>query len=178
MNWHDVFVQMIGFAGMFLYFASFQAKSNKALFALQTLGCLSFTVQFALLGAYSGCISTGINIVRNVMLTQYNSSRVVRWKGWAVAFSLLSGLAAWSTWNGYISILPVIGSIASTWGYWTNSAKKIRIANLAVNGPCMLIYDSVVHSWGGAVNEFITIISILVSIRRFGWTALNGDKIE
>ena len=63
-------------------------------------------------------------------------------------------------------------------GYWTNNARNIRIANLAVNSPCMLLYDVLVKSWGGALNEAVTLVSIIISIIRFGWKALDGDRIE
>ncbi len=173
----DVFVQIIGFVGLLFFFVSFQVKSNKKLFVMQTLGCLCFSAQFALLGAFSGSLSVLINIIRNAMLTRYNSSALVRWKGWIVVFSAATTLVALLTWSGPISLLPVAGTIAGTLGYWTNNAKKIRIANLAVNAPCMLVYDALVHSWGGVVNECITIASIVISIVRFGWSALDGDEI-
>lgn len=41
-----------------------------------------------------------------------------------------------------------------------------------------LLYDLIIHSWGGALSESITIISILVSIFRFGWKNLGEDSFE
>ena len=58
------------------------------------------------------------------------------------------------------------------------ATRNIRIANLAVNSPCMLLYDVLVKSWGGALNEAVTLVSIIISIIRFGWKALDGDRIE
>ena len=40
------------------------------------------------------------------------------------------------------------------------------------------MYDVIVRSWGGVLNESITIAAIVLSIIRFGWTALDGDRIE
>ena len=159
------------------FFVSYQVKSNRALFVIQTLGCLAFCVQFGLLGAYSGCLSLVVNITRNLMLTQYNKCKYIRWKGWPVIICCISAAIAASTWNGYISVLPVAGSISGTLGAWANNAGTIRKANLFVNAPCMLIYDALVSSWGGVLNESVTIISIIISIIRFGWKAMDGDKI-
>lgn len=177
-NWNDIIVQGIGFLGVLFFFISFQVKSNKSLFIMQTLGCLTFSTQFMLLGALSGCLSLLVNILRNMMLTKYNDYKMIRWKGWVVVFSALSLAAALFTWNGWSSILPVAGSIASTIGYWTNNAKNIRLANLIVQSPCLLLYDILVKSWGGVLNESIAILSILISVARFGWKALDGDKVE
>ncbi len=174
----NILVQAIGFVGLLFFVISFQVKTNKLLFSMQTLGCLCFSIQFALLEAYSGCLTVLINIVRNAMLVRYNDCAVVRWKGWVVIFSALSFAVALFTWDGAISILPVVGTISGTVGYWTNNAKKIRIANLFVNSPCMLVYDTLVKSWGGTLNECVTIVSIVISIIRFGWKSLDGDTIE
>ena len=163
--------------GALFFFLSFQTKTNRSLLVLQTLDCLTFSVQFALLGAFSGSLSLLVNIVRNAMLTKYNTSRVVRWKGWIAVFSALTLMIALLTWNGWISFLPVIGTIAGTIGYWTNNAKKIRLANLVANSPCMLAYDALVGSWGGVLNESVIMISIVISILRFGWNSMDGDKI-
>ena len=60
-------------------------------------------------------------------------------------------------------------------GYWTDNARKIRVSQL-IGSPCTLLYDLIVRSFGGALSEGITIVSILVSIRRFGWKALDAQK--
>lgn len=178
MNLSDVLVQGIGFVGLMFFFISFQVKSNKLLFTMQLLGCLCFSSQFALLGAYSGALSILVNIIRNALLVRYNDVKWIRWKGWVAVFATSTLAIAYFTWNGPISLLPAAGTIAGTIGYWTNNAKKIRIANLAVNAPCMLVYDALVGSWGGVLNEAITLASIIISIIRFGWNAMDGDKID
>lgn len=173
-----LFIQMIGFVGVSFFLMSYQVRSNRLLFALQTLGCLTFCLQFALLGAYSGCLSLLVNITRNIMLTKYNDCGLVRWKGWVVVFSGLCLAIAFLTWSGPASLLPAVGTIAGTAAYWTNNAKSIRIVNLSVACPCALLYDGIIRSWGGILNESITIAAIVISIIRFGWAALDGDKIS
>lgn len=177
MRMFPLFIQMIGFAGVLFFLVSYQVRSNRLLFALQTLGCLTFCLQFALLGAYSGCLSLLVNIVRNIMLTKYNDSPLVRWKGWIAVFSGLCLAIAFLTWSGPASLLPVAGTAAGTAAYWTNNARRIRVVNLGVACPCFLLYDGIVGSWGGVLNESITMAAIVVSIIRFGWAALDGDKI-
>lgn len=171
-------IQAVGFVGVLFFLASNQVRSNKLLFVMQTMGCLTFCLQFALLGAYSGCLSLLVNIARNLMLTKYNDCRLVRWKGWAAVFLALCLAAAALAWSGPASLLPAAGTAAGTIAYWTNNAKWIRLVNLTVACPCALMYDVIVRSWGGVLNESITIAAIVLSIIRFGWTALDGDRIE
>ncbi len=173
-----ILIQIIGFFGVFLFLLSFQVRSNIRLFLIQTMGCFTFVLQFALLGAYSGCLTLLVNIVRNTMLIRYKKWEWIRWKGWVVIFSLICIGIAVKTWNGPASLLPLIGTISGTVGYWTNNAKYIRLSNLGITSPCMLIYAVIIHSWGGVINASIVMLSIIVSIVRFGWKALDGDVIQ
>ena len=171
-------IQLIGFAGVLFFLVSYQVRSNRRLFILQTLGCLTFCVQFTLLGAYSGCLSLLVNIARNTMLTKYQDCKVIRWKGWAAVFSALSLAFALLTWNGPASLLPAVGTSAGTIACWTNNARTIRVVNLTLGCPCALVYDALAGSWAGVLNESLTIAAILISIFRFGWAALDGDGVK
>ena len=57
----------------------------------------------------------------------------------------------------------------------TNNAQKIRLGQLC-GSPFTLVYDILVHTWGGALCEAIALASILVSIARFGWTKLGEGQ--
>jgi hypothetical protein len=88
-------------------------------------------------------------------------------------FLLLAVISSYFTWKGMISLLPLLSITASTIGYWTNSAKYIRLSNLMIGSPSWLIYDAIVGSAGGVISEAITQASIILSIIRFGWKALD-----
>lgn len=40
----------------------------------------------------------------------------------------------------------------------------------------MRAYDAIIRSWGGVLNETIVIISIFVSIARFGWENMGDNE--
>lgn len=171
-NW--IFIQCIGFIGVLLFVISYQIKANKGLFVCQMLGCLMFCIQFFLMGAYTGAISLIINIIRNILLIKSKD-----WK-WAkskivLAIILIAFIVSTIvTWNGPISLLPFASIAVTTLGYWTNNALKIRLSQM-IGSPCYLVYDVLVQSWGGVVSESIAIISIIVSICRFGWKNLSNE---
>lgn len=173
-NMNEIILQGIGFIGVALFIVSYQLKSNRALFMCQLLGCTAFCVQFFLMGALTGAISLIVNIARNVLLI-----KAKKWK-WArsnvtmcVILFLLTAVTI-VTWAGLESLLPFISVAVTTVGYWTHNGQKIRLSQL-VGSPCYLIYDVTVHSWGGVISESIAIISIIVSIRRFGWKNLADE---
>ena len=168
----EFWIQAIGFVGVALFIISYQIRSNRALFFCQLLGCLVFCLQFFLMGAYTGAIGLIINIVRNLLLLKADSWKWAKSKATMSVIILLLGVMTAYTWAGWKSLLPFISVAVTTVGYWTNNAQKIRLSQL-IGSPCTLAYDLIVRTWGGALSEAIAIVSILISIYRFGWKNLN-----
>ena len=169
--------QVIGFLALLAFIISYQTKSNRRLFLYQMLGVCLFAVQFVLLGAFSGCISLLLTAVRNVMMSKYRDWKWVGNRIWPIIFCVLFTVVLYVTWAGPISLLSYIASVVSTIFYWTNNAKSIRMANLCVCSPCWIVYDFIVGSWGGIVSELLSMISIVVSIFRFGWKNLGDQQV-
>ena len=168
-------IQLIGFAGLLFFIVSYQIRSNRALFLCQLMGCVVFCIQMLLLGAYTGAMSLLVNILRNVLLLKITDWKWVksRWTLIAVLV-LLTAMTAY-TWNGWPSLLPFISVAVTSIGYWTDNAQKIRLSQL-IGSPCTLLYDIFIRTWGGVISESMTIISIIVSIMRFGWNNLDDKK--
>jgi len=171
---NDIFVQAIGILGVICFIISFQIKSNKALFLAQMTGSGLFCIQFMLMGAFSGCFSLVVIVIRNWFLARADKWPKVLWRGWAVIVIIVCAVIMIFTWVGPLSILPFIAMAVGTIGYYSNNAQTIRFVNLICCSPAWLIYDFVVGSIGGVLNESIVLISILVSIYRYGWKAM-GD---
>ena len=165
-------IQMIGWLGMLAFLISYQMKNNKSLFLCQVVGVSLFCLQFCLLGAFSGCLSLAITILRGALLYKYNDWKFVRWKGLPWILCGMFALVLIVTWAGPISLLAFVASVVSTLCYWTNNAGMIRLSNLLCASPCWIVYDVLVGSWGGVASESLTILSILISIFRFGWKSL------
>ena len=168
-------VQGLGFVAVIFFIVSYQVRSNKGLFLCQLIGCLIIAVQMILLGAYTGALGLAVNILRNLLLLKVDT-----WK-WVGSRKTLAGIIALLvvitalTWDGMISLLPFFSVGISTIGYWTNNAQKIRLGQLC-GSPFTLVYDILVHTWGGALCEAIALASILISIARFGWTKLGEGQ--
>ena len=141
---------------------------------MQLLGSALFCVQFVLLDAISGCFNLMALMARNALLMKYNDWKWIQWKGWIAVFEAIYLIILVMTWNSWLSLLPWAAMAFGTFGYWTNNAQKIRLANLMCSSPCWLVYDAFVGSWAGVLSESITLASIIVSIYRYGWKAM-GD---
>ena len=175
MELSNLIIQGIGFVAVTLFIASYQIKSHRWLLLLQLLGSLLFCIQFFMLGALSGCLSLVVNIVRNALMMKYNDWKWVRKKWCPAIIIILFAIVLFFTWNGPVSLLAFTASVTSTVAYWTNSPRKIRMVNLLCASPCWLVYDVIVFSLGGIISESFTMVSIIVSLIRFGWKGLECD---
>lgn len=114
---------------------------------MQAAGCGTFAIQYLLLGAYSGCLSQVFVIVRNLMLSKYNQWAWVRFRGWVPIFILIALIITCHTWNGPISLIPLLVMTAGTIGLWTNNAGIIRLVGLIFISPPWILYDCVIGAY-------------------------------
>lgn len=169
-----IFIQGIGMIGTILFFLSYQCKSNKNLFRVQFISYLCYTIHFLLLGALTGGISYALNTLRSFSLSSKNT--FFRGKQMCMIICMLQVLTLIFTWNGWWSILPIAANIAATIGGYTYNAKKIRSIGMLINSPLWIVYNIIVGSWAGIIDEVVTEASIILSICRYGWK--NLDQIE
>ena len=167
-----VFIQGIGFVAVLFFIFSYQLRSNRMLFLCQLLGCSIFCLQFCLMGAYTGAVSLLVNILRNLLLLKIDQWDWVKSKVTMSGILLLLAVMTILTWDGWISLLPLASVCVTTIGYWTNNAQKLRLSQF-FGSPCTLLYDILIHSWGGVISESITLDSIIISVIRFGWSDLE-----
>lgn len=167
-------IQAIGLVGTTLFFASFQCKKNRNLFRVQFLSYLFYTIHLLLLGAVTGGISYMINMFRSVCLG--SNWGFARKKEMCFVICLMQAAALYFTWSGWISLLPVLANIAATIGGYTHNPRKIRLTGMLINSPLWIIYNIIVGSWAGILDEVVSEISMIVSIIRYGWK--NLDQVE
>lgn len=174
MSGKDLIIQGIGLVGTALFFASFQCRKNKNLFRVQFLSYLFYTVHLFCLGATTGAISYILNTFRSLCLG--SEWEFAKSKKMCCIICLLQLVGMALTWSGWISVLPVAANIAATIGGYSHNPRKIRIAGMFINSPLWIIYDIIVHSWAGILDEVVSETSMIVSIVRFGWK--NLDTID
>lgn len=171
---NNLAVQAVGLIGTVLFFLSYQCRSTRNLFRVQLLSYVCYTTHLLLLGAVTGGISYILNAVRSFCLG--SKLEFVRSRKMCILICTLQVVVLALTWSGWISILPVAANIAATIGGYTHNPRKIRLVGVFVNSPLWILYDLIVGSWAGILDEFISTGSVVISILRFGWK--NLDRTE
>lgn len=171
MDLRFILSQILGIAGTVLYFLSYQYRDNRKLYTMQFFSYFMYTTHFIMLGALTGGLSYVLNLVRSLFLA--SKWRFAHSKKMCIFLCSMQILVLITTWAGWISLLPVLANIATTIGGYTHNAQKIRISGMFINSPLWIIYDLIIGSWAGVADELISIVSGIISIKRFGWKELN-----
>ena len=160
------------------FIVSFQIKSNRALYIIQSLANVFYGTQFYLLGATGGLFNMGMQIVRNLLLLKIDDWTWLKWKGWAALFCIPSLIYMFVCWSGWLDLLPFIAYAVGTFAFWTDNAKMIRLSELVCVSPAWLAYDLISGAYGGVLNELVILGSVVVSIIRFGWKGLDDPAFK
>ncbi len=168
--------QICSILGMVCIIGSMQFKKMFYYYAAQFIGSSLFLLSFILLGSASGAIMNIISIPRAIINMMGKKGH----KTWILAclIALLVGCGYFSFLaEGWIALLPFFGQLFGTIGMWTHNGKTMRIMQLAGASPAWLTYDVIAKSSGGIGCELFTIVSVIISIIRFGWKELDRKQL-
>lgn len=188
--WFEVLVQVIGFFGTACLLISTQFNTHGKIMIFKTLGSFSFCLQYLLMGAFTGMILDAIGTIRNIVFG-YNVRKGKSNKVWLIVFSILTVVLGvitlvftWHelvdrvTWIAgdnanfavaiavFVSIISIIAKLLSTIAYAFKDAHKIRMLCFPTAGG-WLVYNTVVFTLAGIINEALTIISLVIAEIRF-----------
>ena len=165
MNMEDVIIQGIGFMGTILYLLAFQFKKRGAILLMQVAASLCFGLHFGLLGAFSGC---AMNLLCSSRAAVFFFREKYRWADsivWLPVYIIVSAVMTVWTWESWISLMPLIGMVSTTFAQFSKKPKVVRLLTLP-NCPCWLIYNSITGSISGVITEILIAISIIVGFLR------------
>lgn len=162
--WYDIMFHGVAILGILASILSFQCKKHKPLVMLRSANELLFGIQYYMLGAYTGMTMNIIGVVRNTIfakMVQKNKDTVKM----RIFFSALFVIFACATWSGAKSILIGFAKVMSTFAYGSSRTSVVR-ALILVTSTAWLVYNLMVGSYEGCINEFLTLCSIVVGIIR------------
>ena len=156
--------QGVGFIGMGLLFLSYQRNEKRQILLAQACSGVFFFIHFLLLGAATGAAMNVAGIARNLVFNKKWTRKGQA--GWVVFFSLLFTAAGILTWQGTMSILPIIAMPLSNVVLSMTKPRYIRFCILPVSG-LWLVYNISTFSVAGAAAEVFALSSILIAVYRF-----------
>ncbi|MCQ2399150.1 MAG: YgjV family protein [Clostridia bacterium] len=188
----EIAAQAVGTVALILTVLSFQCKTGKKIMTIQVVTCLLWSINLAMLQAFSGM---ALNLLALVCAFVFANRKLCHADhiAWPVAICTLSAAAYFlpftvfrgtvyadatpATADYFWNLLPSIAMIVHTISFYIGSAKVIRGLNY-INSPCWLLYDAFfAKNYVGAINEAITIISVTVAVIRYRKKANASENL-
>ena len=164
--------QIIGLVAAAMIILSFQAKNTKLLFVMQTIGGVLFAVSFFMIGSITAALLNLIGLPRGLILTAGE-----KWNKWYILVALelaILGIGIFS-YENYLSIVTVCAQLVGTAALWTRKGKMIRILQFCIVSPLWLFNNIMSFAIGGIITEVVSMMSVIVSIIRFGLNGFNDN---
>ena len=171
----EIIAQIIGIIAMVFNIGSYQQKRQQSIIAWQLFNTTLFTVNFFMLGAYTGALLNAIGIVRAIVFLNKEKLKTNHplWLVGFIAVYVLSYVFTFTllkkpftTVNAIVEILPVIGMTATTVAFRCKTAKSTRLLGL-ISAPTWLVYNIVSRSIGATCCAAFCLISIIIGLIRF-----------
>ena len=166
MDWFKILTEGVGLLGIIACLLAFQMKKRNAIMFMQLLGVALFGLQLALLKAWTGAILDAISFVRTFIFSKRADKEWAQHPFWLVFFIIVQLATGILTWESFISIFAILGTLLATFALWMKKPKYIRLICLFV-GPCWIVYNSVIGAYTGVLNEVIAMTSIVIGIIRY-----------
>ncbi len=161
---YDIIAQFIGFLGLLASMTAYQMKTQKRIVMIQIISCSFFTAHFLMLHAYTGALMNFIAAVRSVVFAN-KDKKWAKSNWWIVFFSLVCVLAVSLSWEGYLSLLPMLGMVLTTVSWGIENARLVRLISLP-SSPLWIIYNFVSGSTAGVLTELFVMTSIITAMIR------------
>lgn len=157
--------QALGVIAVILGFITYQMKSPKLLLIINMITCGVFCLHYLLIGAVSGFVMNGMCMIRNVVYTN-RDKKIFSSPLWPFIFAAVMLVAGLVTWQDWSSVLMVSALVINTLALSMKNAQHIRFS-LLITCPLVLLYDVLLHSYGGIAFEAMSIVSAIIGIIRF-----------
>ncbi len=166
-----IIAQVFGGIALVILIISFQKNNKVNLLKYQMVSSLLYSVQYAFLGALPGCFMNLACMLRNFIFKKYQ--KVPLYLLLIVVFLMI--ILSMSTFNGFISLLPMFAVVFYSIALWGGNLKTIRLTEIV---SCLLyiIYNIYVGAIIGLVATFIEMLGAMVAFYRFNIKNVQGIK--
>lgn len=161
-----VIVQILGIVTLILFVVSLQQHKKESFLLLQAAGTLFFVVQFILTDKITGAVTFTIVTIRGLVFYFYKKKNLKPSLAVLVVFIAALLISAFLSWQNILSIIPLIATVAKTWGTWQDDMKWTRKTSLFGQG-FMIIYDLAAAMYTGALTEACNLISTIIAMWRY-----------
>ena len=158
--------QIIGTVALIISSSAPHQNTKKKVLIYKIFSTALYALQYLILGALSAVVTNIIGVIRDYILYRYakeNKEVPILILYIYIIIVLVSGVF---TFNGLISILPILLSILTTYSVWQNNLKKYRGITVIII-ILWTIYNFAVNAYANAIGNIFSLIIAIIAIIRF-----------
>lgn len=155
----QIAAQVVGVCGMLSLFIMYQQSNRMKYLYCKLLSDVIWTVHYLMLSAVGGAIPNMVGIVRELIFMKQFKSKYTKviWAAIFITFNAILGIILANSW---IQFVPICASAFVTVSLTFQKTSNIRLLTIPIS-ITFLIYDIVVGSWAGVLNESLSLVSMI-----------------
>ncbi len=162
---------------------TYQLKNRKSILIINFGALIATGLSYVFLKAYSGLAMVILAIIRNIIFIidekKNGKSEELYTKDYIIlaVLVIISIVSAIFTYNGFLSMMSVMGTMMYTYSVWQKNTKVYKILGIPV-GILWIIYNIYIFSIFGIILETVLLVSALIGyIREKKQTKKNNIKL-
>ena len=159
----NIAAQLFGLGAMISLFCIYQQKDRKKLILCKLCADVFWCAHYFCLGAYGGIVPNFVGIFRELTFMQRDRKKWASLPVVPIVFILINWGIGVFTFQSPANILPIATSTFVTVSLWFRKPTLTKMISIPVS-LTFLIYDVLVSSYIGIINESIAIVSIIISL--------------
>ena len=161
MNW---VAQIIGVGALITWVLSIQTNQRQKVLRIQVVANVLYGIQYCLLHIFTaGCLNF-LSAIRCLLYEK--KQKAVTSIGYLLLFVLIVLLIGWWTYDGILSIIPIIITLIYTYASWQKNLTVFRVLFLLCAGA-WTTYNLSVGAYAAFLGNIFEIISGVTSLLRF-----------
>ncbi len=145
---------------------TYYLKDRKKILVFNFLSILANSVEFILLGAYSGLAMNGVAILRDIIFIadKNNDKTTVKDIGILLLLVAISILLSIITFDGIFSLFAMGATMIFTYSVWQKNTKVYKLLGPFVS-LCWIVYKIHIKSLIGIILESVLLICTIIGYR-------------
>lgn len=161
-----ILAQVLALFAILFWVISILLKNKKNILLMQVIANGIYGIEYLLLGAFSAASMNFLSFLRLLVYYFYALLNIKMPKWILFVFITLVLLLGIITYDGLISLLPIIITVLYTYAFWQNNLNVARIIYI-VAAIIWIYYNYEVGAYVGIIGNILEIITGLISLIKY-----------
>ena len=161
-----ILAQVLALFAILFWVISILLKNKKNILLMQVIANGIYGIEYLLLGAFSAASMNFLSFLRLLVYYFYTSLNIKMPKWILFVFITLVLLFGIITYDGLISLLPIIITVLYTYAFWQNNLNVARIIYI-VAAIIWIYYNYEVGAYVGIIGNALEITTGLISLIKY-----------